>query len=219
MNYWILTHTRKVLGTLVVLVMGYMAVAQPKGFQAVKNVPAFQQSLAKVNIGKETITSDFIQIKNMALLAEKIKSKGKFYYKKADKVRIEYTTPYSYLVVMNNGQMMVKDEQKTNKINTKNSKTLQSVNRIIVDCMTGSVFNNPDFKVNAYESSSQYLMTLMPATDAMKKMFRQIEVNMEKADFDVAKLTMTETGGDLTVMEFSGTKHNTPLNETLFKVK
>ena len=84
---------RNVWGTLVLLMMGYGAMAQPKGFEAVKNVSVFQQNLAKVNAGKETITSDFVQTKNMALLAEKIKSKGKFYYKKTDKVRIEYTTP------------------------------------------------------------------------------------------------------------------------------
>src|SRR3954464_4806634 len=80
--------------------------AQPKGYQPVKNVQSFRESLSKVNSTIETISSDFLQTKNLSLLAEKIKSKGKFYYKKEDKVRIEYLTPYSYLLVMSGGQMM-----------------------------------------------------------------------------------------------------------------
>ena len=96
--------------------------------------------------------------RNLSLLSEKIKSKGKFYFKKEDKVRIEYTAPYAYLVVMNGGQLTIKDEQKTSKINTKNSKLMQSVNRIIIDCMRGTVFQNSDFKVSAYENGQNYLI-------------------------------------------------------------
>lgn len=193
--------------------------AQPKGYQAVRNVAIFQQALSKNSTQVQTITSDFVQVKNMALLEEKIKSKGKFYYKKEDKVRIEYTSPFTYLLVMNAGQVMVKDEQKTGKINTKNSKTMQSVNRIMIDCMRGSVFQNTDFKVTAFENNSSYLLAMVPATDAMKKMFKQIDVYMDKKTMDVDRLTMSELGGDYTDMDFTNTKHNTPLDEAIFKIK
>lgn len=201
------------------LAIATVSYAQPKGFKEVKNIIAFQQDLSKSNAAVQTISSDFSQIKNMALLAEKIKSKGKFYYKKEDKVRIEYLTPFNYLLVMNGTQVMVKDEQKTNKINTKNSKAMQSVNRIMIDCMRGTVFQNPDFKVEAFENNSNYLLCMAPATDAMKKMFKQIDVYLDKKSFDVDKLSMMELGGDFTDMNFSNTQHNTSLNESLFKVK
>jgi len=209
----------KVFYTFLFLLAGIAVYAQPKGYQAVKNLSAFQQSLSQANAAKQTIASDFVQVKNLALLQDKIKSKGKFYFKKEDKVRIEYTSPYSYLLVMNGGQLMVKDEQKSNKINTRNSKTMQSINRIMIDCMRGTVLQNPDFKAVSYENSQSYLLSLAPATDAMKKMFRQIDVYMDKKSFDVSRLTMTENGGDFTDMDFSNTQHNTALNESLFKVK
>jgi outer membrane lipoprotein-sorting protein len=196
-----------------------MTVAQPKGYNVVKNTAPLQQAIGASNAGKQTIQSDFVQVKNMALLEEKIKSKGKFYYKKEDKVRIEYTSPFSYLMVMNGNQLMVKDEQKTSKINTKNSKMMQSVNRIMIDCMRGTVFQNTDFKVTAYESGNGYLLSMLPATDAMKKMFKQIDVYMDKKTMDVSRLTMTELGGDYTDMNFTNTKHNTPLDEMLFRIK
>lgn len=192
---------------------------QAKGYQPVKNVVAFQQALTKSNTTIQTIASDFVQVKNLSMLADKIKSKGKFYFKKEDKVRIEYTSPFSYLLVMNAGQVMVKDEQRTSKINTKNSQAMQSVNRIMIDCMRGTVFQNPDFKVAAYENGSTYQLAMVPATESMKKMFKQIDVFMDKKNFDVDRLTMTELGGDYTDMDFTNTQHNVSLNETLFKVK
>ena len=41
-----------------------------------------------------------------------------------------------------------------------------------------------------------------------EKMFKQVDVHMEKKTLDVDRLTMTETGGDYTDMDFSNTQHN-----------
>ena len=96
---------------------------------------------------------------------------------------------------------------------------MQSVNRIMIDCMRGTVLNNPDFKVSAFENGSSYLLSLVPATDAMKKMFKSIEVYLDKKSFDVDRLSMKELGGDYTDMDFSNTQHNVALNDALFKVR
>lgn len=209
----------KFFATLFFVLIGIGAFAQPKGFTAVKDAAQFQTNLSKSNAVLKTISSDFTQIKNMALLSEKIKSKGKFYFMQEDKVHIEYTSPYSYLLIMNRGQILVKDEQKTSRINTKTSKALQSVNRIMMDCMRGTVLSNPDFDATVFENGSQYLVSLVPKTADMKKMFQSIEVYLSKKNFDVNRLVMKENGGDLTDMNFSNTLHNISLNENLFKVK
>ncbi len=193
--------------------------AQPNGFTPVKNISLFQQELAKTNTSVQDIVSDFTQVKHLTLLSDKIKSKGKFYFKKEDKVRIEYTQPYTYLLVMNGGQVLVKDEQKSNKINAKNSKTMQSVNRIMIDCMKGTVLQNPDFKTATYENATNYLLNMVPANDATKKMFKQIDIYLDKKNFSVHRLSMIEIGGDYTDMNFSNSNFNTGLNEALFKIK
>lgn len=210
---------RNLSAVLLLCLLAVAAYAQPKGFTAVKNVAAFEQSLSKVNAAVQTISSDFAQVKNMALLAEKIKSKGRFYFKKEDKVRIEYTSPFTYLLVMNGTQVMVKDEQKTNKINTKNSKMMQSINKVMMDCMRGTVMGNTDFKTSVYENGQSYLLSMSPANDAMKKMFKEINVYMNKKGYDVHRLSMVEQGGDYTDMDFTNTQHNVSLNDALFKAK
>jgi outer membrane lipoprotein-sorting protein len=215
-NCWTLM---RICSAVLLLLLPLVAISQPKGFTPVKNTDAFRQSLSAANAGMKTVSSNFEQVKNLSMLQEKIKSKGKFYFSKEDKVRIEYTSPYYYLMVMNAGMVMIKDEQKTSKINAKGSKTMQSVNRIMMDCMRGTVFQNPDFKVTAHESAKEYLLMMEPATDAMKKLFKRIDVLLNRKDLDVARLTMTEPGGDYTDMNFNNTQHNIPLNEALFKVK
>jgi outer membrane lipoprotein-sorting protein len=210
---------RKLSAVLILCVLAVAAYAQPKGFMPVKNSASFGSALSKANSSVQTISSDFSQIKNMTLLAEKIKSKGKFYFKKEDKVRIEYTSPYTYLLVMNGTQVMVKDEQKTSRVNTKNSKMMQSVNRVMMDCMRGTVLSNPDFKTSVFENAQSYLVSMVPANDAMKKMFKQIDVYMKKGNFEVDRLSMVEQGGDHTDMDFTNTQHNVSLNDALFKAK
>lgn len=196
-----------------------IANGQPKGYAKVGNVGAFQTSFTAASNKIQTLSSDFNQVKNMSLLSEQLASKGKFYLKKDSKVRIQYTSPFSYILVMNDGQVMVKDEQKSSRVNTKNSKAMQSVNNIIIDCMGGTIFNNKDFDVTAYQSSTGYLLKMVPITAEMKKLFKDIEVYLDKGNFDVKKLVMNEVGGDYTDMTFVNIRHNVPLNESLFKVK
>lgn len=194
--------------------------AQPgDGFVKVGDVSGLKNTLAKSYSSVNTLSSSFVQTKTMSLLDEQILSKGKFYYSKQDKIRIEYLNPYKYLMVINDGKMLVKDEQKTNKINAKGSKVLQSVNQVMVDCMSGTVFQNKDFKVTAYMNKSSYLLYLVPVTSDMKKMFERIEVYLQNMNMEVDRLIMIEKGGDRTDMKFSNTKHNVTLNEGLFKVK
>jgi outer membrane lipoprotein-sorting protein len=196
-----------------------IATAQPKGFSAVKDLSSFQQALARSTSGLQSLQSDFMQTKNMALLSDKIRSKGVFYYRKEDKVRIEYTSPFSYLLVMNAGQILVKDEQKSTRINARASKVMQSVNRVMIDCMRGSVFSNPDFKVTAYENATGYLLAMSPANASMKGMFSQIDVYLSKGTLDVDRLNMTEQGGDYTQMDFKNSRRNLNLSDALFKVR
>jgi outer membrane lipoprotein-sorting protein len=210
---------RSVVFLFLSLLLSIAASAQPKGFKPVSNVAGLQQGLQKSTASVQSIQADFTQVKHLSMLADKITSKGKFYYRKEDKVRIEYTTPFQYLVVMNGGQLMVRDEQKTSRINARSSKTMQSVNRIMLDCMRGTVFTNPDFRVTAYENGSNYLLSLSPANDAVKKLFKQIDVYLSRTGFDVDRLSMVEQGGDFTDMDFTRTQHNVALNDALFKVR
>ena len=205
--------------TILLFSLSLACIAQPSGYTKLQDVSAFKTKLSTANSKIKNIASDFKQIKNLSLLSEKITSKGKFYYQEEDNVRIEYTTPYEYLLVMSGNKLLIKDEAKTNRINTGGSKMMQSVNGVMIDCMRGTVFANPDFETTAYTNSKNYLLAMTPTTPEMKQLFERIDVYFSKDGLDVNKLVMTEIGGDYTSMEFFNIRHNTSLNESLFKTK
>jgi outer membrane lipoprotein-sorting protein len=167
-----------------------------------------------------SVTSQFKQTKNMKLLKEKITSTGIFYYKKDNKVRIEYQHPYNYLVVLNNGQMYIKDNfGKVNQINTKNSQLLKAVNSIMIDCMNGNILNNKEFNASTTQTDKQYLVHLVPVSAEMKKMYNNIDVVFDKKALHVVQVKMAEISGDETLMEYFDTKTNTAVDDKLFKIK
>ncbi len=190
--------------------------AQQPGFTLMSDISTLKTELVKNNMATQFISSDFTQIKSMKMLNEKVQAKGKFYYKKSSRIRIEYTSPFHYLLIMNGGSIIVKDENKTSRINTRNSKSLQSANRIMMDCMTGDVFGNKDFQVKCFTGSGQYLLQLTPVASSMKNLFSRIDIYIEKSDYSVSRLVLTEPGDDYTVMDFNNRKKNIPLSDALF---
>lgn len=188
-------------------------------YSPIKDLTSFKCNFSKASAAIESIESDFIQVKNLSLLKDKLNSKGRFYYKKENKVRIEYTTPYKYCMVINDKQMTVKDEQKTSNYNTRSNKMMQSINGIMLDCMRGTVYNNKDFATTVLESNKDFQLQLIPSTSMMKNMFSRIEVYLDKKTFQVLRLNMVEKGGDNSLMTFSNTVMNKSLNDALFTIK
>src|SRR6185503_15443813 len=107
----------KKIGFLIGLmsVVGTLATAQPVGYKPVDNLTEFKTKFAEEGKKVSTISSNFIQEKNLSVLEEKIISEGKFWYKKERKVRLEYQKPFRYLMMMSGDQMVIRDEQKETK--------------------------------------------------------------------------------------------------------
>ncbi len=193
--------------------------AQQGGFAPLKDVATFKQKFTAASLQLQSVESDFVQVKNLSLLKDKITSYGKFFYKKGNKVRIEYVKPFSYLMVLNNDAMMVMDEHKKSNFNTRSNKMMQSINSIMMDCMSGNVYNNKEFSTNVMENAKEYMLTMTPSTNMMKKMFSKIEVYLSKSDYNVLRLNMVESEGDNSLMTFSNRQLNKAIDEKLFSTK
>lgn len=204
---------------LIFLLLASTAVAQPPGYASVKDLNTFKTRFAQASAKITSIESDFVQVKNLAMIKDKMTSKGKFFYKKERKVRIDYSTPYKYLMVLNGNDMKVKDEQKTSNYNARSNKMMQSVNNVMMDCMRGTVYSNKEFVTAVFENANDYVLVLTPSTSIMKKMFSRIEVFLDKSDYNVLRLNMVENGGDNSLMTFTNRQMNKNLDDALFSTK
>lgn len=209
---------RKLILLSVIMCAGLLATAQYAGYAPIADLAKFKTQFSAATQSTTSIKSNFVQEKNLAMLSEKITSKGKFWFLKESKVRMEYTQPYQYLMILNKDKVYVKDGQKENKLSTKSNKLFQQINQIMIDCMQGTALNNPNFKTRVFEGKAGYLVELTPVTKGMKELFKTVNVVVDKKDFSVSEITMQELSGDNTIIHFVNKELNTTIADALFNI-
>lgn len=205
--------------TLLLVLFSLALKAQRPGYSVVKDMAKFKEQFTAVAKKTETIKSDFVQEKNLSMLSEVITSKGKFWFKKNNLLRMEYTKPFEYLMILNNDNMYIKDGQKENKVSTKSNKLFQQINKITIDCVQGAVFNSSEFAAKVYENKNSYDVELTPQGKGIKEFFKTIDVIIDKSEYAVTIIEMNENSGDNTIIHFNNRELNTAIPDALFAIK
>lgn len=193
--------------------------AQYPGYTVSADVQKFREQFTAATQKTNSIKSDFVQEKNLSMLSEKIISKGKFWFKKENQVRMEYTQPFQYLMILNKDKVYVKDGEKENKVSTKSNKMFQQINKVMIDCMQGTTLNNSDFKSRIFENKTAALIELTPVSKSLKGLFKNIIVTVDKKDFSVAVIEMQELSGDNTIIRFTNKELNANIQDAVFFIK
>ena len=210
---------RRIILTITILAIAVALKAQYAGYTPVADLAKFKADFSVATRKASSIKSDFVQEKNLSMLSEKIISKGKFWFKKESQVRMEYSQPYQYLMIINKDKVFVKDGQKENKISTKSNKLFQQINKIMIDCMQGTALNNPDFTTKVFENKNTSLVELTPVTKGLTALFKSINIIVDKKDFSVSSIAMQELSGDNTLIRFTNKELNVTIQDALFIIK
>lgn len=190
--------------------------AQVDSFKPVQNISEFKKTFSNESKKVNSITSTFRQEKVLSLLEEKMMSEGKFWFKREDKIRIEYLKPFQYLLILNGDEMIIRDHDKQNRMNVKSNRLFQQINRIILDCVQGSILENEDFSVDAFENSTSFRLEMKPVSKALQDFFTKIIVVVDKRDFTAMELSLHEAGGDYTTIHFSNKTLNATIPDSVF---
>ena len=209
----------RMLFTILILVAGYSAKAQYAGYNPVADLAKFKTAFSAATQKTASVKADFTQDKNLSMLSEKITSKGNFWFKKDSRVRMEYNQPFKYLMILNKDKVYVKDGQKESRVSTRSNKMFQQINKIMIDCMQGTMLENADFKTRVFENKNNTLVELTPVAKGMKELFKSINVIVDKKDFSVLSIEMNELSGDNTIMRFTNKELNASIPDTLFDIK
>lgn len=185
-------------------------------FKPVKDPVLFRKQFAESSDQIKSVKSDFVQEKNMSMLSEKITSKGKFYFKKEKMVRLEYTQPYNYLMIINGDNILIKDDKKTSKVSASSNKMFKQINEIIVDCLQGTAIGKKDYDITPFENSTQFMLELVPKSKGLKEFFKKIRIYVDKKDGSVSSLEMNEVSGDTTLMRFLKKELNANIGNEVF---
>ena len=189
-----------------------------QGFAPLKDEVAFRKLFAEKSQEFNTLKSDFVQEKSIYLLENHIISNGSFQYKRDGKLRMEYFKPYSYLFVLNNDKVMIKNNQKQTNINANSNKLFKLISQITVDCINGNILSSKQFKTSILENSNSYRITLIPKLKELNSLLSEIVILISKKDYTVETIEMKEVSNDFTLMTFSNKEINKPISDEVFSV-
>lgn len=189
------------------------------GFKKMTDTKAFEQKVNSIAQQTNTIQCNFIQEKTLSFMEDKIVSEGRFFFKKEDQLRWEYTEPFSYIIILDDGKLMIDDEGNQNEINLKSNKTFQEINQLLTRSLQGDILGESDkFSYEILEGEKQYLVKLTPVDPKMKEYMSRIDVYFDKADMMVAGVDMHEQSEDMTSIRFSKRKVNEAVPSELFRL-
>jgi outer membrane lipoprotein-sorting protein len=209
--------TKFVLSFYCVVFLTFAATAQT-AFTPLVSTAQLEVALTTASGEVTTIESDFTQTKYLEMLSENIVSKGKFYYKKADKVVLDYLSPAKYLIVINEQKIKIVSGGKKNIYELQTNKMMTQTSSLLSACMTGNLrLLSSDYRLEYKESEAQYWIKVIPL-GGVKSYLKEIDIYLNKQDFSVDRLKMTEPTQDYTEYVFTNKKKNTPLADELFSV-
>jgi len=129
------------------------------------------------------------------MLSDKIISTGKFWFKRENKVRMEYEKPSYYLLIINGSNIKTKDGQKENKVSAKSNKMFEQINQMMIDCVQGTALDNKSFTTKVFENAQSYLVELVPTVKNLQGIFKNITLTVDKKDYSVSRMEMLEQSG------------------------
>jgi outer membrane lipoprotein-sorting protein len=166
-----------------------------------------------------SISCDFNQEKTMSLISEKLISKGRFMFRKEKNLRWEYTEPFSYVIVIANDEISIRDEENVSHFNISSNKVFLEINRIILGSVRGTLLQDEkNFRTSYYESPKAYIARLVPVKETLRASLSEVTIHFNHNNFSVDQVDMVEPGGDITRIFFSGKSFNKPIPDEKFVV-
>lgn len=167
-----------------------------------------------------TMQCDFTQTKYLKMLNDKMVSQGKMYYQQGNRLRWEYTRPYSYVFIINGNQVSVRNNRRTDVINVNQSKVFKEIARIMMNSVVGNCINDSrDFKTDISATRTEWTATLVPQKKAMKQMFQKIVLHFNRQRSMVSQVDMYEKNGDRTIIVLKNVQVNNNINQSVFAVR
>ena len=175
------------------------------------------EKIDKASSAMKTMQCDFTQTKRMKMLSKDMQSKGVMYFKRPDKLRWQYTSPYDYTFIMNGDKVQIKSMKSTKNIDVQQNKMFRQITNIILSSITGGTLRtSADFTVELWQQDKSYFVKLYPMKKELKQLYQYLEIWFDPALTKVSTVKMMEKTGDMTIVNLLNTKYGVTINEKMF---
>ena len=158
--------------------------------------------ITKNTVGIQSLSCQFTQTKQSSLLVDNAEAKGKMSYSRPKSMRWEYTSPYSYALVVE-GDSLSMTGNGTASTNQKANRMMKEMSSLIIGSINGErLFDERTFSINIYEETGCYRVKMNPKRKDMQRMFQNITFLFGSDDYTVRSVVLTEKSGDATTINF-----------------
>ena len=186
------------------------------GFLLLTSIFSFAQSdeevmnmLTQAAASMQCMNCRFTQQKTMAMLEQPTVAEGLMSYNSPDKMRWEYTSPYSFALVVDGEKITKITDGNEEVLDAKSGRMYQGIVSIIMSSATGQkLFDKSMFDFDIQDVGEFWKADMTPKKHNMKRMFSMLTFYFDKGSNIISKVEMMEAGGDVTLIQFYDMKIN-----------
>lgn len=179
-----------------------------------------KQKVNQTASAMKTMQCDFVQTKHLKMLNNDFVSHGKMYYQQSNKLRWEYTSPYSYTFILNNDQVLLKNKQRNDLIDVKQNKLFKEIVLIMMSSVVGNCLaDDKNYKVSIATIGNEWVATLLPQRKDMKQMFQKLVLHFNAKKSVVNTVELFDKNGEKTIIELKNIRTNETITSNMFVIQ
>ncbi len=179
-----------------------------------------KQKVNQTASAMKTMQCDFVQTKHLKMLNNDFVSHGKMYYQQSNKLRWEYTSPYSYTFILNNDKVLLKNKQRNDLIDVKQNKLFKEIVRIMMSSVIGNCLtDDKNYKVSVAAIGNEWVATLLPQRKDMKQMFPKLILHFNAKKSVVNNVELYDKNGEKTIIELKNIRINETIHPHMFVIQ
>lgn len=174
------------------------------------------QAIEQAQQNTRTVVAEFVQVKHVSLLDEPLVSRGRFAFKRPDRVRLSIATPQPATVVINGRDVHIPG------ITERDRAAFAMTPMAALFTQLGAIFAGSmqtlqeSFQVSARAADSGIEMRLQPRQAAWEKTFHSIELQFAGPDLVVRQMRIEDALGDTVEVTLHDVQRNIELPDAMF---
>lgn len=165
---------------------------------------------------KNTIKSEFVQLKHLDFLSNDIESSGMLYYKSPNSIKWEYQKPFNYSATFIGDKLYINDAGKKSDLDLSSNKAFKSLNSLVVRSVKGDLFDATEFDISYFKDTQNYSVHFVPKDKKLRAFISEFVIGFSKTTFEVLSVKMFENAEDYTLLIFNNQEFNNPISDAVF---
>lgn len=165
----------------------------------------FLHNMAQTALNTQHLECQFEQQRHVTVLTEPAVSEGRMSYTAPATLSWEYTSPQPMSIGLSNGQCRISNAQGEMNIPPAAQRQIRSLTQLIGSLVDGSALTDSKAFSTALSdlNNGRVQVRLSPKNAKLRKMFEQIDMEIDQRTMRCQTITLLESSGDRTNIEFS----------------